>query len=619
MELNEREDQLLSQIEALFEKLPKESATRRQLTNYIELFHDSVMYLLEPKQNLAFIGNIGTGKTTAICHILNLLDAQKPILSTGSGRTTLCEVEIRRGIDLRIDVEPHSVDEVESYLKDFSQSLIKADNSPNGEAQANSNEVFKLSAEVERALRNMLSLSITRKKDSEGKRVSNDPAKSLVNECADIESFSKLLLERINLSARSKTAFICDSQGEQNNWLHETFKAINSGTCPSVGLAKRIVITVPQIFFNDIEYDLNVIDTKGIDQTVNRQDIDMCLTNNRTISVICSRFNDAPDKTMSTLLENAKAAGLTTRIAQETILLILDREQEAENTIDIDATVGDKDDGREIRKDQIVSDLKQKFQLDNLDIQFFDAHKDNVDNLKSHLAKKVTALRDEHESRLTEIEEAIRGIEAEIMSQSAKQAKQQVKQTLEPWLKKAIVCTPAIKEYFLPLIREISDSGTYAASVRASVNRNGEWTNLDYYQSLASGARSQIVEQIDALKTELLTLLNNMLSQNDLQPAYALLKQLKHTTEKHLGEIYQHVFAKGRAVYESELKNDNQLWRRLDGEWGMGHGYKGRIASDSQQWFQDIKYTRFERDVSNKATEGWQKYLDEIQGLLGRG
>jgi hypothetical protein len=134
---------------------------------------------------------------------------------------------------------------------------------------------------------------------------------------------------------------------------------------------------------------------------------------------------------------------------------------------------------------------------------------------------------------------------------------------------------------------------------------------------LATSARSQVVEQIGTLKNELLVLIDNMLSQNELQPAYALLKQLKMTTEKRLGALYQGVFSKGRAVYEADLKGDAELWRRLGQEWGQGGGYKKRISSGSQSWFQQNRYPDFEIAVTRQAQEAWDRYIEEVHQLLG--
>ena len=598
----------------LISKLPEENPTHKQLLNYLELFQDSASYLINKNHRLAFIGNVGAGKTTAICHLLDLLDEKEPILSTGSGRTTLCEVEILNGDQLKIEVTPYSESEVLSYLQDFSLYISEIDNTKTKDEGA---EIFKLSAEVERALRNMLNLKITRSKNEEGKRISNDAAKIFASNYKDPKSLTDALLDRVNLSVRTKTSFLNEKDMPQNEWLHDTFKTINSATNSEVGLAKHIAISIPQSLFSNLDYSLAIVDTKGVDQTVNRQDLDNCLTDNRTVSVICCRFNDAPDKTMTGLLKNAKAAGLTQRIADETILLILDRDNEAKEVIDIDEAVGDKDEGREIRYEHVNNDFRHSLQLDSLDIQFLDAKNDDSLVLRNYLAGKVSALRDEHYQRLNEIEDAVLDIEKELLSQSAQQAKQQVKSTLEPWLKKAQSCSPSLKEYFLPLIRDIANKGTYASSVRASVNRKGEWINLDYYQSLATCARQQVVEQIDSLKDELLVLIDNMLAQNDLQPAYALLKQLKHTTEKRLGDMYQQVLSKGRAVYEADLSNDTQLWNKLKQEWGRGLGYKGRIGSSSQQWFQHRNYPDFESKVTKHAVDNWHRYVEEVQQLLG--
>lgn len=533
--LKTRQQALHKIITNLMQKLPEENTTRKQLVNLKELFNDAVDYLLNPAHRLAFIGNIGTGKTTAICHLLGLLYENEPILSVGSGRTTLCEVTLYTGSQLEISIIPHSEEEVKNYLKDFALSLTDTN-------EFDDSESYKLSAEVERALRNMLELQKVRTQTAESKRITEDKAKNFAAVFDSVEALIAGLLERINLPNRYQTKFTNVDGIEQNKWLQTTFNAINNCTNKKAGLPKHIYISIPTKFFDGINYTLSVIDTKGIDMTVNRTDLDNCLTDNRTVSVLCCRFNEAPDKTMLGLLKLAKEAGLNYRIAHETVLLILDRHEEAENVVAIDAPIGDKDEGRDIRTEQVLSDLKHRLQLDNLDIQFIDVKSDNPKHLRDFLVKKVTALRYQYEQKIFDIEKAVNNIESELASQSANQAKTQVKNTLEPWIKKAQNCSLILKEYFTPLINIIRNKGTYAASVRASVNRRGEWYNLSYYQLLATGAREQVVEQIGVLKDELIILIDNMLSRNELQPAYMLLKQIKQTTEKRLGEIYQFAF-----------------------------------------------------------------------------
>lgn len=587
-------------------------ALLKQLDNYQELLSDSVSYLNDRSQKVAFIGNIGAGKTTAICSLLGLLNKDKPILSVGAGRTTLCEVEISKGIETKLLVESYNQDEVLSYIRDFALSFVDCDN------ENNDGEAFKLSAEIDRALRNILGLAKTKKLDkSTSKRVTFDPATDLYSKFDSSDAFYDELKNRFDFSKRTKTEFIYSGENDESDWLSDTFKSINHGTNLDVSLAKKIKIELKDVDWEHPDFDLTFVDTKGVDQTVNRNDLDNCLTDNRTISVLCSRFNDAPDKTVVGVLKQAKDAGLVNRINTESLILVLDRDNEPEQVIDVDEPIDDKEEGREIRQSQIESDLKSKLALD-VDIKFFNSVSDDSALIISDIKNKVENLRVFHLSRIDEIEKAIDDLEKEALSLSQKEAKMKVSNTLEPWLEKAKKVNLHTNEYFLPLVQSILDRGTYAASVRASVNRSGEWQNLDYYQILASGARQRIVENIGALNRDLFVLLENMLDQPDLKPAYALIRQLRDTAEKRITELTQQAYAKGRAVYEADLRHDTSFWRDLYGEWGQGTGYKQRVSEITHNWFNVRDYAKYEVLVTDSAIEQWDNLLSEISGLSGR-
>lgn len=585
-----------------------QSATRKQLENHAELYERSESYLDDKNHKIAFIGNVGAGKTTSICHLLGLVSNGTPVLSTGSGRTTLCEVHLKHSQQAMIDVEPYTNDEVQSFLLDFALYL-KSDNSDADQ------EGFKLSAEVERAIRNMLDLKIERKK-VDGKRIATDFAKVFAKDFSRdelINEFNKI----IKLEQRTQTCF--ENGGSEPNleWLNNTFKQINSATQPNVSLAKKITLYVPELNINSGDFTLTFVDTKGVDQTVNRVDLDQCLTDDRTLSVFCTRFNDAPDQTCSRMIDSAIQAGLKSRINSESALLVLDRAGEAEDVMDYEEAVGDKEDGRDIKADQISSELSQKFAVNELDIQFFDAKQDEPTDLLTLLIGKVSALREHHQARLAEISNSVNEIELELKSESAELAKRQVKMTLEPWLKKSRASTPTLNEFFLPLVKTISAKGTYAASVRASVNRSGDWHNLDYYQEIASGARAQCVNKIYPVKSDLNTLIENMLAQNELQPAHSLLKQLRNTTDIRIDEIAQLALSKGRSAYESTMKTDKVFWNILYREWGQGAGYKDRVSQKTHDWFKGNDYSRYEFEVTRALVTKWEKYLEEIEHLIG--
>ncbi|MBY8092563.1 hypothetical protein KW489_21710 [Vibrio fluvialis] len=154
---------------------------------------------------------------------------------------------------------------------------------------------------------------------------------------------------------------------------------------------------------------------------------------------------------------------------------------------------------------------------------------------------------------------------------------------------------------------------------RASVNRSGDWHNLNYYQELAVAARSQCVSKINPLRDELNILILNMMSQAELTPAFSLLKQLQHTTDIRLDELSQLALFKGRSVYENKIKDDGTFWNKTYREWGQGPGYKNRISDHTYQWFKLNDYSRFEFEVTRELVGKWEGYVAEIEKLIGTG
>ncbi len=83
-------DTMIKKIDLLLNQLPSNSALRSQLNNHREMYVRSKDYLSNKNYQIAFIGNVGAGKTTSICHLLGLVYNDTPILSTGC--SSACEV-----------------------------------------------------------------------------------------------------------------------------------------------------------------------------------------------------------------------------------------------------------------------------------------------------------------------------------------------------------------------------------------------------------------------------------------------------------------------------------------------------------------------------------------------
>lgn len=167
------------------------------------------------KYDLVFIGQVGVGKTTTICHLLNLtrtakkqkklpggserktrtIEYTKELLSTGSGRTTICEVVICPSETTFIEIVPASLKRVEEFLSEFCEIIWKK------VYPDNTNSLEPLSTEVSRAVKNMVGLQ-DKYKDKELIDAAEVFAKQYGKD--EQEDFKQAILSRANLGSRTE-------------------------------------------------------------------------------------------------------------------------------------------------------------------------------------------------------------------------------------------------------------------------------------------------------------------------------------------------------------------------------------------------------------------------------
>ncbi|MDJ0736212.1 MAG: hypothetical protein QNJ47_19475 [Nostocaceae cyanobacterium] len=161
------------------------------LKSKLERLEEIKKILSIEKYKIVFIGTIGQGKTTAICHLFNLISdfevsktigkktknviETKELLATGSGRTTICEVVLKASAKTYIEIEPYSIEEMESLIFEFCESIANKDS-------FDSERQVMISAEIERAIRNITGFKITSQTVFDGDKkniIRTDPAKVL--------------------------------------------------------------------------------------------------------------------------------------------------------------------------------------------------------------------------------------------------------------------------------------------------------------------------------------------------------------------------------------------------------------------------------------------------------
>ena len=186
------------------------------------------------------------------------------------------------------------------------------------------------------------------------KTVRRDEAKTLAAN-KSIREFVVELLARMELHRRD-IWYDPNSGKSECAWLRDTFELINNGRHPDFTLPSRIELVVPDELLSPTDLGIRIIDTKGIERTAARADLEHHLDETHTLAVLCSGFNEAPGTNARLLLERANKAGVR-NLETSTALLVLPHSGQAlavkHNGIRVEIVT----EGYEVKHEQIKTAL----------------------------------------------------------------------------------------------------------------------------------------------------------------------------------------------------------------------------------------------------------------------
>ncbi|MDZ8055821.1 MAG: hypothetical protein RMX68_009140 [Aulosira sp. ZfuVER01] len=388
------------------------------LTSKLERLNEIEKILSIDKYKIVFIGTIGEGKTTAICHLFNLISdfrvtktlggksrnliETRELLSTGAGKTTICEVIIKAAEKTYIEIEPYTVDEMENIILEFCGYIANKDN-PDAEQK------IIISPEVERAIRNITEMklrSIPVADDEKNKFKIIDKAKELFEE-SGIEILKENALNNANLESRTCVKVEYDHQINEREWIKNTFAAINNAQLKEFAIPRQICLYVSYDILsgsNLSQFD-SVVDTKGLDENPIRQDLEKYIESQDTICLFATSFKDAPETNIRKLIGyhlSSKSKDFHHRF----VTLVFPHKNEPEK---VHGSNENWDLGIQIRKEEIKDTFKRlnlDFFLEN--ILFYDAfryYRDDIVKLNTDLYAEEDVQADRNE-----LLEAIAGV-----------------------------------------------------------------------------------------------------------------------------------------------------------------------------------------------------------------
>jgi hypothetical protein len=478
-----------------------------------------------------------------------------------------------------------------------------------------------MSSEVERCVRNMIGLPARTAKAPDGAAKRTDEALDLYKKLGSPATFLEEAFKRINLDQRVTTELAFDGEDE-TAWIKDQFGQVNLGKHPNTPMPQRIVIELARPLVNEPELNISLIDTKGLDGNVEREDIDRQFRNARAVCVVCSKFNDAPEQAVQDLLKHLMESGLGQQVTEQTQLLVLDRNEEAENMLSEEGPVGSAEEGRVVRQSQIQDTLRTRLKLSNQhfpQIHFFDAKKNDAKSTERSLVQLVLSLRKGRVDQINEIAAAVEEISKHREKAQAKAAFEIVSRAIHSWARASRQRLAEIHNIYKSLVDDMTTKEVYASSIRASVNRQGYWGNFDFYYKLAVAARKKSVTSFGEAVDEIRLVLANFERQQELKTAHPFIRQLLHAVNERMEHLYDVAASMGRNAYEGTMKIDHPFWGDQQSEWGRGPGYKIRIAQGTEGWFHHHSPASTDAQIQQHVMKEWNDLIGQVESLLVKG
>jgi transcriptional regulator with XRE-family HTH domain len=606
-----RAEQMTSELQAAGTVPGTPAAFQTRLDEYIKEIRRLADMLLRREHQIAFVGQIGIGKSTAICRATNLevTGSQSwavPVLETGGGGITLCEVHLGVGPGYGIVVEPRTHDDIRSDVEDFVDQLMHP-----GLPAPDEDGSPAVPREIERAIRNMAGLTQKRTKGADGKTVRSDPAKDLAAQYPARRDLVVEVLTRMNLHQRDRrdewhTPMLAAAPLE---WMKTTFELINNGRHPEFSLPARIDLVVPELL-RVTDLDVSIIDTRGIDQPAARADLETLLEDPHTVSILCSGFNDAPSDSIKHLLQRARDIN-NTQIDSNIGVLVLPRPDEAlamKDETGVQAETAEE--GYELKDEQVHKALTT-YRLSESPTFFFNSMEDEPDGLRAFLRERVSQSRGQFQRQLADVLDRMKVMLENAEQEQAQAVQREAGKHLAAWIKQNLA-PPAIREHVHDtLLTEIRQ--THASTVNAAVRREGEWRSLSYTHQLGFGARKLAVAALQESVTGFTALCRTL--SDSMPEASELLTQAQQLMHTAYDELLRKIQLTSATLYGSQLRQAPQFWLDNAAEWGRGPGYLDRVLAHNRAWFLEPQRCEVEEHLAAVLEREWRAVLERVEAI----
>ena len=560
-------------------------------------------YLLRRDHVVAWVGDIGVGKTTALAHAVGLLvgdgrSQRRPAFPVGAGRTTICETEVRVSSTYGVAVETYPDDEIVKLTHDLVAGLAP------GAAGVG------VPAEITRALRSMADMRVRREVAADDEVQIIDPIRELLDGGLGVDETVDRVLAAMRLPERKeRQALLPEGSLDGLNWLASLVTKINNGQDPRFGIPHRITVLTPSDNLAADGQLLSVVDTRGLEGTTQRDDLIKHRDDPRTLVVLCAKFADAPGTSATRFLEDTRGSGSDARERNRICLLVLPRGEEALQLPGLDEPVKSRQEGYALRKQDVAQALV-KAKAGGTPVYFFDAHADNPVKIWDQLRGQVALMRKAYADRSMGAVEGVTNLIDNVDLVRTTEARRQIEQGADNLLTLVKALPDTIRPAHLNLLDQLEV--THHSSVAASMGREGDWDNFDIPSILGTGVRMDANKRSDSHMNRIVFKLEEFETEHrELRDVVKSVQVLRGLLAEGRQDFLQAARTIGADVYGALLGKTRDVWKKSEDRYGQGPGYKQDVAGYWREFFEEGEDAQIDarRSVDRRLQKAWEQHV----------
>ena len=567
-------------------------------------------YLSRRDHVVAWVGDIGVGKTTALTHAVGLLvgdgrSGRKPAFPVGSGRTTVCETAIKVATTFGVLVDTLEDEDVLRLTRDLVSSLAPGATG------------VGVSAEIGRVLRNMAEMKAATTMVGDDP-VSTDPIADLLAGGLGIDEVTDRIVAAMKLADRKERQLILPEGREDGlTWVSRLVSNINNGLDARFGVPSRITVLMPSKNLSADGQALQVVDTRGIESVTQRQDLAEHGEDTRTLVVLCTKFADAPNATVQRQLQDSLDTGSDASARHRQCILVLPRGEEALEMPGFDEPVASRQQGYAIRRKEVEQALAN-VNLPKTPVYFFDARNDDPDKIWKTLRTQIGTMRAAYGARARAAADGVTNLRENIDAVRAGEARLDVEHEVERVLRMVAPLPQILRQPHQNLLEQMAVG--HHSSIAASIARHGDWAPFDFAHILGQGVRIDANLRTNNLVQRIEHKLDDLAEKySDLVVIVQSLRALRALLAERRQEFLATARSIGRDAYGLLLAGQGAVWAESAQRYGLGAGYKRDVAEIWRTWFetQDVAHIAGQA-ISDRLQDAWRGSIVEPLRLAMR-